>query len=43
MPAPNEVTHDGLVSPPLWMCSQVPSVADFSGEMSGQRLYQGAD
>jgi len=43
MPVPSEVTHDGLVSPPLWMCSQVPSVADFSGEMSGRRLYQGAD
>ena len=42
MPVPNEVTHDGMVSPPLWMCAQVPSVADFSGEMSLRTLYQGA-
>ena len=40
MTVPNAVTHDGMVSPPLWMCSQVPSVADFSGEMSGRTLYQ---
>jgi hypothetical protein len=37
---PNEVTHDGMVSPPLWMCAQVPSVADFSGDMSATTLYQ---
>jgi len=37
---PNEITHDGMVSPPLWMCAQVPSVADFSGDMSGKMLYQ---
>jgi len=37
---PNEITHDGMVSPPLWMCAQVPSVADFSGDMSGKTVYQ---
>jgi hypothetical protein len=37
---PVEATHDGLVSPPLWLCSQVPSVADFSGEMSDMPLYR---
>lgn len=37
---PNEATHDGMVSPPLWMCAQVPSVADFTGDMSAMRLYQ---
>lgn len=37
---PNEITHDGMVSPPLWMCAQVPSVADFSGDMSGRKIYQ---
>jgi hypothetical protein len=37
---PNEATHDGMVSPPLWMCAQVPSVADFTGEMSATVLYQ---
>jgi SpoU rRNA methylase family enzyme len=37
---PNEITHDGMVSPPLWMCAQVPSVADFSGDMSGKTIYQ---
>jgi hypothetical protein len=42
IPVPNEVTHDGLVSPPLWMCAQVPSLADFSGEMSARLLYRGA-
>ena len=41
VPVPAEVTHDGLVSPPLWLCSQVPSVADFSGEMSAMPLYRG--
>jgi hypothetical protein len=39
---PNEATHDGMVSPPLWMCAQVPSVADFSAEMSATTLYQKA-
>jgi hypothetical protein len=41
MKVPNVTTHGGDVSPPLWMCAQVPSVADFTGVMSGTKLYQG--
>jgi hypothetical protein len=31
-----------MVSPPLWLCVQVPSVADFTGEMSETPLYRKA-
>jgi hypothetical protein len=42
VPVPAEATHDQMVSPPLWLCVQVPSVADFTGEMSGTPLYRKA-
>ena len=28
-----------MVTVPLWFCTQVPSVVDFSSEMSGLPLY----
>ena len=40
VPVPAEATHDEMVSPPLWLCVQVPSVADFSGEMSAMPVYR---
>lgn len=40
-PVPNTRTHDGQVAPPLWLCAQVPSVADFSGEMSAMPVFRG--
>lgn len=42
LPPPSARTHDGLVVPPLWYCAQVPTVVDYSGEMSGRRLYENA-
>lgn len=41
-PTPSARTHDGEVTPPLWYCAQVPTVVDYSGEMSGRKLYQNA-
>ena len=40
VPVPAEATHDKIVSPPMWLCVQVPSVADFSGKMSAVPLYR---
>jgi len=40
VPVPAEATHDKMVSPPMWLCVQVPSVADFSGKMSALPLYR---
>ena len=40
VPVPAEATHDKMVSPPMWLCVQVPSVADFSGKMSAVPLYR---
>jgi len=42
LPPPSARTHDGKVSPPLWYCAQVPTVVDYSGEMSGRKLYEHA-
>ena len=42
VPVPAEATHDKMVSPPMWLCVQVPSVADFSGKMSALPLYRKA-
>ena len=39
VPVPAEATHDKLVSPPMWLCVQVPSVADLSGKMSALPLF----
>lgn len=40
LPVPNERTHDGEVSIPLWFCAQVPNVVDYTGEMSSRALYR---
>lgn len=40
LPTPNHTTHDGQVSVPLWYCSQIPNVVDYTGEISERPLYQ---
>lgn len=38
LPVPQAQTVDGQVSPPLWFCAQVPTVADYSGELTNRKI-----